>query len=450
MTMRKRPEGPEYRCLIESRGSIWYRRQGRGRVLVDTGCATWTAALQWKRAYEASEAATGGGANHRKNGSGPVPTFAEAARAYLERPSRLGRLAESTVRGKQSFLRPEGALLRAFGRRPVDSITAADLEDWWAREIVDRGRSTSLGKNAINTVSVVLKRAMAEGWLAANPVPAFRERLREASKTKAGRAEADSHATPIERPEDVARLVEAAFAEDLRSAVAVLLLLDTGMRLAEAEALTWGQVSFGSDEDAPSRHVLIDRARVLGDYDAKPKSGRARRVQLSRRLRAALLRYRREQFDPGPDRRVLHGFQGGNFRGREWRRILKRAGLGHWRAKDLRDTFASHLLTRGISPAYVSRQLGHADWSVTARHYARWCGGDAYVEPERLRPGEVPADLLARFRADGPVLSADALSAGLIGATAISHGERAVLPVGPAGIELALIEQSKQAERRSA
>jgi hypothetical protein len=47
-----------------------------------------------------------------------------------------------------------------------------------------------------------------------------------------------------------------------------------------------------------------------------------------------------------------------------------------------------------------TRQLGHADWSVTARHYARWTGGDRYVEPERLLPGEVPADLLARFRAD--------------------------------------------------
>jgi hypothetical protein len=68
--------------------------------------------------------------------------------------------------------------------------------------------------------------------------------------------------------------------------------------------------------------------------------------------------------------------------------------------KDLRDTFASHLLTRGISPAYVSRQLGHADWSVTARHYARWCGGDGYVEAERLLPGEIPADLLARFKVE--------------------------------------------------
>jgi len=45
----------------------------------------------------------------------------------------------------------------------------------------------------------------------------------------------------------------------------------------------------------------------------------------------------------------------------------------------------------------VSRQLGHSDVSVTARHYARWTGGDEYREPVRLLPDEVPADLLARF-----------------------------------------------------
>jgi hypothetical protein len=65
--------------------------------------------------------------------------------------------------------------------------------------------------------------------------------------------------------------------------------------------------------------------------------------------------------------------------------------------KDLRDTFASQLLTSGVSLGYVSRQLGHADVAVTAKHYARWAGGDLYREPMVLEHGEVPADLLARL-----------------------------------------------------
>jgi len=34
--------------------------------------------------------------------------------------------------------------------------------------------------------------------------------------------------------------------------------------------------------------------------------------------------------------------------------------------------------------------------AITARHYARWCGGDDWP-PIRLTEGEVPADLLARL-----------------------------------------------------
>jgi hypothetical protein len=85
------------------------------------------------------------------------------------------------------------------------------------------------------------------------------------------------------------------------------------------------------------------------------------------------------------------------FRGVEWRRILKRAAIGHRRVKDLRDTFASQLLTAGVQLGYVSVQLGHADVGVTARHYPRWADGDGYRDPMRLQVGEVPADLLERL-----------------------------------------------------
>ena len=41
----------------------------------------------------------------------------------------------------------------------------------------------------------------------------------------------------------------------------------------------------------------------------------------------------------------------------------------------------SQLLTSSVQLGYVSRQLGHSDVSITARHYARWAGGDAYRSP---------------------------------------------------------------------
>ena len=65
--------------------------------------------------------------------------------------------------------------------------------------------------------------------------------------------------------------------------------------------------------------------------------------------------------------------------------------------KDLRDTYASQLLTAGVQLGYVSHQLGHADVATTSRHYARWCGGVEYRESIRPGRGELPADLLARI-----------------------------------------------------
>jgi hypothetical protein len=82
--------------------------------------------------------------------------------------------------------------------------------------------------------------------------------------------------------------------------------------------------------------------------------------------------------------------------------MLKRAGIGDRRYKDLRDTYASQLITAGVPLGYVSAQLGHADVAVTARHYAKWIGGLEYHEPLRLREGDVPADFIGRLAYESP------------------------------------------------
>ncbi len=126
---------------------------------------------------------------------------------------------------------------------------------------------------------------------------------------------------------------------------------------------------------------------------------------MSRRLRSALLAFQLEEGRPvdGPVAPVDHA----NYGNRHFRKLCTTAGIapavkadGTSRSrtpKDLRDTFASQLLTAGVQLGYMSRQLGHSDVSVTARHYARWAGGDAYRSPLEVREDEVPADLLARL-----------------------------------------------------
>ena len=95
---------------------------------------------------------------------------------------------------------------------------------------------------------------------------------------------------------------------------------------------------------------------------------------------------------------ILPGWHPSNFNRREWRRLCARAGVGLRKPKDLRDTFASHLLTLGVPLAYLAAQLGHSTPKVTVDHYARFLSA-TYVEPPKLAAGEIPADLLARLAA---------------------------------------------------
>jgi integrase len=89
-----------------------------------------------------------------------------------------------------------------------------------------------------------------------------------------------------------------------------------------------------------------------------------------------------------------------NYRNRVLKGLCEKAEIGSYTPHNLRDTYASQLLSVGVQLAYVSHQLGHADVAVTAKHYARWCGEDAWRPPLALGTGEVPADLLARLGAE--------------------------------------------------
>ncbi|HEX9709915.1 MAG TPA: tyrosine-type recombinase/integrase, partial [Candidatus Thermoplasmatota archaeon] len=54
-------------------------------------------------------------------------------------------------------------------------------------------------------------------------------------------------------------------------------------------------------------------------------------------------------------------------------RVLREAKLpGHFTPHSLRHSFASLLLSDGVSPAYVQRQLGHSSIKLTVDLYGKW------------------------------------------------------------------------------
>ena len=177
----------------------------------------------------------------------------------------------------------------------------------------------------------------------------------------------------------------------------MLLCLDAGLRRGEAIGLRWRSVIWGDGEGDPRRALIISESRPRGGRPGPTKTGRQRRVDLSRRLRRALWAEFRRVVGRGEDDFAVAAIDPDNFNAREWRRIVKRADIGPIQPKDLRDTYATQLLSAGVPLAYLSNQLGHAAIGTTERHYAKWIEREEYRRPIDLKPGEVPGDVLTHL-----------------------------------------------------
>jgi integrase len=315
----------------------------------------------------------------------PKSTFGAMIDRYLAED--LPHLAPTTQENRREQLRVLGV---HFGRdRDLASITKADIRAWWQSALVAGGRKRSEKtlRTWIDALAAVYRLALESDAVEQNPVAQFRATLNMRRNTQRARAEAEQFARPIE---DLAAFVEASAAVGGAVHALNITLLDSGLRMGEAQALTWGDIDW-------ERNLLdVNKSLSRGKHLGPTKSGRSRRVQLSRRAKALLRELQLVRGRPAPSARIWPGVDQRNYAQRAFGRICKAAGLGHRRPKDLRDSYASHLLTLGVPVAYISRQLGHANVGVTTRHYARWCGGDEYRPGPVLAPGEVPTDLLAR------------------------------------------------------
>src|SRR5262245_2315597 len=64
------------------------------------------------------------------------------------------------------------------------------------------------------------------------------------------------------------------------------------------------------------------------------------------------------------------------LRGRVWKPLLRRAGLRHRGLHQLRHSYASLLLGKGVAPKYIQGQLGHASLAVTLSVYSHLLPGE--------------------------------------------------------------------------
>lgn len=148
----------------------------------------------------------------------------------------------------------------------------------------------------------------------------------------------------------------------------VELALATGCRRGELLALLWSDFDFGARILSISKSLEQTRA---GIRVKAPKNGKSRRLTVPVAAMAALQAWR--TINP-PRRLVFAGTDGAHLHpdlvSQMIVRRLRKAGIQDASLHTLRHTHASNLLSRGVPLPEVSRRLGHADVSITARLYS--------------------------------------------------------------------------------
>jgi integrase len=233
-------------------------------------------------------------------------------------------------------------VLPALGQRALSTLRRGEIETWAAR-LPLAGRTS---RQIAGYLGTMLEAAAVDGLIMTNPARG------------AKRPRVEAHPVVPFTAEEIAALSAAAPAW---FAVALTLGLGAGLRQAEATGLTVDRVDF------LRRQLTVDR-QLIGVDDVRdplfgpPKTERSyRTVPLADVTIEALARHL-DEHRAGRKGLVLHHdgapMTGFPF-GYTWRKLRDRAELPAARYHDTRHTFASVLLSGGVSVPATADYLGH-------------------------------------------------------------------------------------------
>ncbi len=139
----------------------------------------------------------------------------------------------------------------------------------------------------------------------------------------------------------------------------ILTALQTGMRFGELLGLEWSAIDF-------QQNLITVRRSIVRGRPSAPKNYRERYIPMSPQV-VDFLQHRprrfSEVFRDSPSRRINH-----NRATRALDRICQRTQVKRITWHTLRHTFASTLVTQGVSMRVVQQLLGHATVTMTERY----------------------------------------------------------------------------------
>ena len=244
-------------------------------------------------------------------------------------------------------------LLPAFGGVPLSRIDRRSVHLWF-----DRYSATAPGgaNRTLDVLVQIMNHARVHGHIESNPASGIRRNPRRRlhrflSRDETRRLHAELDRLVVERP------ARAAQADIIR------LLCHTGCRCSEIRTLRWCEVGTGTlnlaDSKTGPRKVYLnsEAERIIA---RQPRTGSDHVFPSS--------------CDPTlPVSRSMH----------LWFTLRKRAGIEDVRLHDLRHTFASYAVMRGVPLPTVAKLLGHRNVSMTLR-YAHVSDRETEAAAERI------------------------------------------------------------------
>lgn len=259
-------------------------------------------------------------------------TVSTAVDAYVKH-LRDRHIADTTATTVAFRLR---GMLRTNERdRLLSSLTLPVARSLFAKRSADIASETQRGELA--AASAFAEWCVKQGWLRVDPFAG----LEPTGPRARGKAQL--------RIDEARKLIDACLAENTPASIAAALALLCGMRASSIAKRVVRDID--------------DGARVLWIERDKTKAG-DRRLEIPEVLRAPLTALCAGR--PGGE--PLFGDVDRHWVGRHVRRMCKVAGVPVVCPHGLRGTWASLSRTE-VSVEHVARALGHANTTVTARHY---------------------------------------------------------------------------------